>query len=105
MKAVIEQALENELGLQLLVPQAEHRLPGIVAVLIPDDIDGGQVISYLYDRHDILISGSLIPASATVPRFWRIGYLGVNANLVAVGRLVAALKEALAHQRKLKAHL
>lgn len=105
VKSVLEQALQDELRLQLLVPQAEHRLPGIVAVLIPEDIDGVKVISYLYEKHDILISGSLIPASSTVPRFWRIGYLGVNANLVAVGRLVTALKEALADQRKLKSHL
>lgn len=105
MKAVLEKALEDELGLRLLVPEAEHRLPGIVSVLMPEDIDGGKVITYLYEEHDILIGGSLIPASSTVPKFWRMGYLGVNASLSAVRRLVTALKEALADQRKLKSHL
>lgn len=105
MKAVFEKALEEELGLRILIPVAEHRLPGLVSVLIPKDIDGRKVINYLYEEHDILIGGSLIPASSTVPQFWRIGYLGVNANLKAVGRTVAAFKEALVDQRKLKSHL
>lgn len=96
VKIVLEQALQEELGLKLFVANPAHRLPGIVCILVPEDIDGMKVIADLDLQHDIAISPSHIQS----PKILRIGYLGVNASLVSVRRLVDALKEVLAEQRK-----
>ena len=100
--------LENrllEIGLECLIPRPCRRLPGIMSVIIPDGIDGARVMTYLYNRHRISIGGSLLAASLGLPRFWRIGYLGVNADVAKVDRTIDALQEAIFEQRSLKAKL
>lgn len=94
----------NDIGLKCLVEEPRNRLSGITSVLIPEHINGKQVIKFIYDKYDILISGSLFPDNdKSRPKFWRIGYLGVNAQKTNIDRVIDALREAL--QAQLKAHL
>lgn len=97
-----EQRLEA-IGLKCLVEEPKNRLAGITSVLIPKHINGMQVIKFMYDKYDILISGSLFSADDKLrPKFWRIGYLGVNAQKANIDRVINALQEAIRAQ--LKAH-
>ncbi|KAH7643592.1 aminotransferase-like protein [Dermatophagoides farinae] len=104
-KHYLEKRIQN-VGLKLLVQESDNRLAGITSVLIPDDIDGNRVIQFMYKKHDILIGGSLLATDPKVPKFWRIGYLGVNADLEKIDRTIESLQEAIQKQRnKFKAHL
>ena len=86
----------NSLGLKFLVNKPEHRLPAILSVLIPDHINGDQVIRHLSDYYNITISGGL---ELFVNKIWRIGLLGVNANYKSVSTLCRALTEAIDEQK------
>lgn len=98
IKVILERTLQEELGLKLFVENPDHRLPGVVCILVPEDIDGLKVIADLDTQYGIAISPSHIQS----PNILRIGYLGVNASLDSVRRLVDALKEVLAAQRTSK---
>lgn len=99
------ESMITQLGLEFLVPNPNHRLPGIIAVLVPKDIDGGQLIDHLYKQNDILIGGSLLAPSAIISKFWRLGFLGVNADSTKIVKLCTALSDALQHQRTLRPRL
>lgn len=123
IKLVAEEGLENvverhqqmrkylitelgKLGLRLLIERPEDRLAGITAVMVPDDIDGPKLMSDLSNNFNILIGGSLLrrPGQQEA-KFWRIGYLGMNAHQDKIDRLLSALKQALLAQRGLKSNL
>ncbi|OTF78658.1 aminotransferase-like protein, partial [Euroglyphus maynei] len=96
----------QNIGLKLLIQESNNLLAGITAVQIPDDIDGNSVIQSMYKEDDILIGGSLLGSDPNVPKFWRIGYLGVNADLKKIDQTIESLQKALQRQRyKIKAHL
>lgn len=95
----------KQMRLAFLVDQSKHRLPGIMSVVIPENIDGAKVMSYLYEKYDILIGGSLLAANLGLPAFWRLGYLGVNANAKQIDKLCEALRETLQQQQTLKSRL
>nr|XP_027204239.1 serine--pyruvate aminotransferase, mitochondrial-like [Dermatophagoides pteronyssinus] len=104
-KHYLEKQIQN-IGLKLLIQESENRLAGITSVLIPDDIDGNMLIQFMYTKHDILIGGSLLASDPNVPKFWRIGYLGVNADRKKINQTIESLQDALQQQRnKFKAHL
>lgn len=96
----------HKLDLNLLLENPEDLLAGITAVIVPEDIDGSLFIKYLSEKFDILIGGSLLRASGhECPKYWRIGYLGMNAYKDKIDRLIAALKQALSTMRSLKSNL
>ncbi|CAG2116719.1 unnamed protein product [Medioppia subpectinata] len=95
--SLIVQKHISSLGLKFLVEKPEHRLPPILSVLIPNDVNGNEVIKHLLDFYNITIAGGLGP---TAGKIWRIGFLGVNANDQSVGVLCRALSDAIADQRK-----
>jgi hypothetical protein len=61
------------LGLQLVAP-AEHRLPQLTTVRIPEGIDDLEVRRTLLKRHGIEIGGGLGPFAGSV---WRIGCMAM----------------------------
>ena len=81
-----------EMGLELLVPQAE-RIPELNAVKIPDGADDAAVRSALLNDHGIEIGAGLGPMAGKV---WRIGLMGQSASEDKVARVLAALKSVLA---------
>ena len=78
-------------GLSLLA-EAEHQLPQLTAVNVPDGVGGKDVQTRLLSEHSIEVGGGLGPA---FPPIWRIGLMGVNATREVGDRLLAALDSAL----------
>lgn len=69
-----------------------HRMHNVVAVHIPDGLDGDAVRGDLLARHGIEIGTSFGPLHGKV---WRVGTMGVNARPEAVLRTLAALEQVL----------
>lgn len=84
-----------ELGLELLVPEAE-RLPQLNSVIVPDDIDEAAVRASLLNEHGLEIGAGLGDLAGKV---WRIGLMGQCADEAHVDFCLKALGEALAEQR------
>lgn len=87
-------ALQNAIeamGLQLYVP-AEARLNSVVGIVVPDDIDSGQVLSHMSQRYRVEISGSF------GPRIVRIGQMGEQSRAHNLFRTVHALGSSMKAQ-------
>ena len=80
----------DSIGLSLFTP-AQHRLPMLNVVNIPDGIDDAAVRSAMLER-GIEISGAFGPLAG---KAWRIGLMGTNATAPVVNRLVTNLAEVL----------
>ncbi|HEX3874755.1 MAG TPA: alanine--glyoxylate aminotransferase family protein [Solirubrobacteraceae bacterium] len=79
------------LGLERLAP-ADEALNSLLAVRVPDGVDEAAARRELLLGHGIEISGGLGPLAGKV---WRIGVMGIGAELDPQRRLVAALSEIL----------
>ncbi|MEW6523867.1 MAG: alanine--glyoxylate aminotransferase family protein [Bacillota bacterium] len=75
-----------------LVPPAEHSLPSLVVVHIPQGVADGAVRERLRKTHLIEIGGGLGPFKG---RVWRIGLMGEGSRRANVERLLDALGETL----------
>jgi alanine-glyoxylate transaminase/serine-glyoxylate transaminase/serine-pyruvate transaminase len=69
-----------------------HQLWELTAVDVPDGVDGKQIQTRFLREHAIEIGGGLGPAA---PPIWRVGLMGVNANLETAERVVAAFDAVL----------
>jgi len=87
----------GELGLELFVKNKEHRLNTVTAIDLPKGLDWKVVQKYAMDTYKLEISAGLGPSSGVVGRF---GFLGYNANLENVRRVLRALNEGLDVARK-----
>lgn len=65
------------------------RLPSVLALLLPDDLDDVRVRHRLRFDHHISVAGGLGP---TAGRIWRLGLMGENARVEHYRRLMAALE-------------
>lgn len=84
-----------EFGMEPLVA-AEHRLPMLTAVRLPESLCGSEEVKLrrrLLDRWGIEVGGGL---GALSGRIWRIGLMGENARLANVESLLCALRHELA---------
>ncbi|MCZ4500234.1 MAG: aminotransferase [Marmoricola sp.] len=79
------------LGLEVFGDPA-HKMSNVVAVLIPDGIDGEAARSALLNDYGIEIGTSFGPLHGKV---WRIGTMGYNARKDAVLLTLAALEQVL----------
>ena len=80
-------------GLELSVfGDLEHKMHNVVAVHIPDGVDGDDVRATLLDGYGIEIGTSFGPLHGKV---WRIGTMGYNARTDAVLTTLAALEQVL----------
>jgi alanine-glyoxylate transaminase/serine-glyoxylate transaminase/serine-pyruvate transaminase len=79
------------LGLERLAP-ADEALNPLLAVRVPDGVDEAAVRRELLLGHGIEISGGLGPLAGKI---WRIGVMGIGAELEPQRRLVGALCEIL----------
>ena len=75
------------LGFERLAPDGEQLHP-LLAVRVPEGVEEATVRGRLLSEHDIEISGGLGPLAGKV---WRIGVMGVGAEIAAQRRLVEAL--------------
>ncbi|HWC85806.1 MAG TPA: alanine--glyoxylate aminotransferase family protein [Solirubrobacteraceae bacterium] len=86
----LRQALES-LGLARLAPAGEA-LSSLLAVTVPESVHEATVRGRLLLEHGIEVSGGLGPLAG---RVWRIGVMGIGAELEPQRRLVAAVAEIL----------
>jgi alanine-glyoxylate transaminase/serine-glyoxylate transaminase/serine-pyruvate transaminase len=87
---MLVEGLEN-LGLTMFV-EAEHRLPMLNAVVVPDGVDEAAIRERLRKEYLIEIGAGLGPMAGKV---WRIGLMGETSRTGNVNRILAALKEIL----------
>ena len=80
----------DQLGLSFF-PAAEHRLPMLNVVSIPDGVDDAKVRAAMLEK-GIEISGAFGPLAG---KAWRIGLMGTNATAPVVNRLLAAFEDVL----------
>ncbi len=78
-----------------LLADPRHQLAPLTAVRVPDGVDGRQVQRRLLEQHGIEIGGGLGP---TAPPIWRIGLMGVNAEVEIAERVLEALDAVLDDQ-------
>lgn len=78
-----------ELGLECHVP-LEIRLPSLITVRVPDDVDAAQVTRRLLTEYNIEIAGGLGDLAGKV---WRVGLMGYNSRRENVAVLLQALRE------------
>jgi alanine-glyoxylate transaminase/serine-glyoxylate transaminase/serine-pyruvate transaminase len=83
------------LGLSLFTP-AEHRLPMLNVVTIPEGVDDVRVRLALLER-GIEIAAGFGPLKG---KAWRVGLMGVNADPARIDVLLDALEEILVAQRR-----
>jgi alanine-glyoxylate transaminase/serine-glyoxylate transaminase/serine-pyruvate transaminase len=70
----------------------DHQLWELTAVDVPEGVDGKEIQTRFLREHGIEIGGGLGPAA---PPIWRVGLMGVNANLETAERVVAAFDAVL----------
>jgi len=85
----------RKIGLECIVP-AEHRLPSLTTVKIPEGIDGMKVILQMREEFQIEIGGAL---GALKGKAWRIGLMGYNSRKENVRQVVSALQECIEAQK------
>jgi alanine-glyoxylate transaminase / serine-glyoxylate transaminase / serine-pyruvate transaminase len=83
------------MGLELLVKNANDRLPTVTAVMIPQGIDDLKVRNQLLDEFNIEIAGGLGPLKAKI---WRVGLMGYCSQKPHVLLFLAALEKVLLDQ-------
>lgn len=83
--------LKDELNLEPIVPTNE-RIPHLLAIKVPDEIDEAKVRKDLLDKFNLEIGAGLGDLAGKV---WRIGLMGYNSNEKMVDYCVDSLKKAL----------
>ncbi|XP_002737533.1 alanine--glyoxylate aminotransferase-like [Saccoglossus kowalevskii] len=82
----------EDMGLKMLVPNKDCRLPCVNTVCVPEGVDWKAVTVYVMSKYSIEISGGL---GASAGKVWRIGLMGENATKENVERVLKALKEGI----------
>lgn len=85
------------MGVNYSVADADHRLPMLNSVFIPDGVDDGAVRKQLLLEFGIEIGGGLGPMKG---KTWRIGLMGEAAKKSNVLLLLSALEQCLGSQGK-----
>ncbi|MFZ5946532.1 MAG: pyridoxal-phosphate-dependent aminotransferase family protein [Stygiobacter sp.] len=83
--------LKDELNLEPIVPTNE-RIPHLLAIKVPDEIDEAKVRKDLLDKFNLEIGAGLGDLAGKV---WRIGLMGYNSNEKMVDYCVDSLKKVL----------
>lgn len=80
------------MGLEMFVPNPDHRLPTVNAIKLPKGVDQIKVSQYAAKHYLMEISGGLGPTAGAVIR---VGLMGENARLEKVDLVLRVLKEAI----------
>ncbi|CAG5089737.1 Similar to AGXT: Serine--pyruvate aminotransferase [Cotesia congregata] len=83
--------------LEFFVKEPENRLNTITAIVVPPGVDPQLVTRRMMKKWNIEIAGGLGPTSGKI---FRIGLMGINANLLIVDKLLQALDEVLSFARQ-----
>lgn len=81
------------MGLEMFVPEKEHRMSTVNTVKVPRGVDWKKVSKYAMDKYLLEISGGLGP---TAEQVFRVGLMGENARPEKVQFYLMVFREALA---------
>ncbi len=81
----------TDLGLKLIVP-ADHRLPTLTTVAVPEGMDEAAIRRRLLDEYNVEIAGGL---GTFKGKAWRIGLMGYSSRRENVALLLSALSHLL----------
>ncbi|XP_067946216.1 alanine--glyoxylate aminotransferase-like [Watersipora subatra] len=82
----------RRLGLELFIPEPDHRLPTILAIVVPPGVDWKAVSAHFMKKYRLEVSGGLGP---TAGKIWRVGLMGYNATLQNVDKFLQVFQESL----------
>ncbi len=82
------------MGLSMFVA-AEHRLPSLNAIRIPDGVDDGKLRGYLLETFNLEIGGGL---GAIAGKVWRVGLMGYSSSPERILFFMSCLSQALGVQ-------
>ncbi len=82
-------AAATALGLGLLAPEAPS--PAVTGIYVPDDVDGGKLVSYLRDRMGVTFAGGQDDLKGKIVRMAHLGYMGEFDVITGVAALEMAL--------------
>jgi alanine-glyoxylate transaminase/serine-glyoxylate transaminase/serine-pyruvate transaminase len=83
----------EDLGLELFIP-AQHRLPTLTTVKVPEGVNEAEIRSRLLKEYNIEIAGGLGDLKG---RIWRIGLMGYSSRKENVVLVLSALKRLIKH--------
>lgn len=71
-------------------------LPLVTAVKCPNKLKSSEIISYLKEKHNILIAGGLGTYKDSI---FRVGLMGNSARKEAIDDVLNALRDFIKHQK------
>ena len=78
------------MGLSMFVA-AEHRLPSLNAIRIPDGVDDGKLRGYLLETFNLEIGGGLGAIAGPVITGWSMSLFGPNGYFLFLGVMLSAM--------------
>jgi len=88
----------EKIGLECHVSK-DYRLPSLTTVKVPEGVDSKKLTKLLLEKYQMEIGNGLGDLAGKV---WRIGLMGYNSRFDVAMTVVAALKDGLEQQGKLK---
>ncbi|XP_036344629.1 serine--pyruvate aminotransferase, mitochondrial-like [Rhagoletis pomonella] len=82
----------QDIGLEMLVPNANDRLPTVNTIKVPAGVEWRKVAEYAMRKYNLEISGGLGP---TAEQVFRIGLMGENATYERVDLVLNIMHEAI----------
>ncbi|DBB13735.1 hypothetical protein WJX82_008959 [Trebouxia sp. C0006] len=89
----------KSMGLKSFVENDSERLITVNTITVPEGLDWAAVIKNAMDKYSLEISGGL---GGTAGKVWRVGLMGYNAQPAKVELVLAAFRDGLKQQGKLK---
>ena len=80
------------MGLQPLTPD-DQLAPVVTAIYGPEGVTTGEVVQYLLEEHEIMISGGL--GEGLKDRVFRVGHMGPMVNEVDIDAILQGLSQFL----------
>jgi aspartate aminotransferase-like enzyme len=78
------------LGLQPLTPD-DQLAPVVTAIYGPEGVPTGEVVQYLFEEHEIMISGGL--GDGLKDQVFRVGHMGPMANEEDIDAILQGLSQ------------
>lgn len=89
----------KSMGLKSYIKNDAERLITVNTIEIPDGVDWSAIIKLAMDKYNVEISGGL---GGSAGKVWRVGLMGYNAKPANVELVLAAFRDGLKAQGKLK---
>ncbi len=93
VNAIAVQGACSRLGLEMLVKDPEKRGASVTSIIVPDGIDGKQLVKTMRVKYGVTVAGGQGKLTGKIFRIGHLGYVGIFDILTAICALEFALKE------------